>query len=107
MPTLPENLSDYVQRTLAKKGVEAMTSSRVMTFHREEARGCKRIVGIAQTPRQHLHHVAVDFRAGFPNCVEIRLAYKIQFGVAERRGSWPVPLPQTQVRECQECVHYR
>ncbi len=45
-------------------------------FHREEARGCKRIVGIAQTPRQHLHHVAVDFRAGFPNCVEIRLAYK-------------------------------
>src|ERR1700738_2532271 len=49
------------------------------------ARGCKRIVGIAQTPRQHLHHVAVDFRAGFPNCVEIRLAYKIQFGVAERR----------------------
>src|SRR6202045_2581972 len=31
MPTLPENLSDYVQRTLAKKGVEAMTSSRVMS----------------------------------------------------------------------------
>src|ERR1700732_2518183 len=31
MPTMPENLSDYVQRTLAKKGVEAMTSSRVMS----------------------------------------------------------------------------
>src|ERR1700731_4842922 len=29
MPTLPENLSDYVRRTLAKKGVEVMTSSRV------------------------------------------------------------------------------
>jgi NADH dehydrogenase FAD-containing subunit len=28
MPTLPENLSDYVRRTLAKKGVEVMTSSR-------------------------------------------------------------------------------
>jgi NADH:ubiquinone reductase (H+-translocating) len=31
MPTLPENLSDYVRRTLAKKGVEVMTSSRVMS----------------------------------------------------------------------------
>src|ERR1700722_13508931 len=29
MPTMPENLSDYVRRTLAKKGVEGMTSSRV------------------------------------------------------------------------------
>jgi NADH:ubiquinone reductase (H+-translocating) len=29
MPTLPENLSDYVRRTLGKKGVEVMTSSRV------------------------------------------------------------------------------
>jgi NADH dehydrogenase len=31
MPTMPENLSDYVRRTLAKKGVEIMTSSRVMS----------------------------------------------------------------------------
>ncbi len=31
MPTLPENLSDYVRRTLAKKGVEVMTSTRVMS----------------------------------------------------------------------------
>ena len=31
MPTMPENLSDYVRRTLAKKGVEVMTSSRVMS----------------------------------------------------------------------------
>jgi NADH:ubiquinone reductase (H+-translocating) len=30
MPTLPENLSEYVRRTLAKKGVEVMTSTRVM-----------------------------------------------------------------------------
>jgi len=29
MPTLPENLSDYVKRTLDKKGVEVMTSTRV------------------------------------------------------------------------------
>ena len=29
MPTLPENLSDYVRRTLAKKGVEVMTSTLV------------------------------------------------------------------------------
>jgi NADH:quinone reductase (non-electrogenic) len=29
MPTFPENLSDYVTRTLAKKGVEVMTSTRV------------------------------------------------------------------------------
>jgi NADH dehydrogenase len=29
MPTLPENLSDYVRRTLGKKGVEVMTSTRV------------------------------------------------------------------------------
>ncbi len=29
MPTLPENLSDYVKRTLGKKGVEVMTSTRV------------------------------------------------------------------------------
>jgi len=29
MPTFPENLSDYVKRTLAKKGVEVMTSTRV------------------------------------------------------------------------------
>src|SRR5882762_8954368 len=40
---------------------------------------------VSRRRRQHLHHVAVDFRAGFPNCVEIRLACKIQFGVAERR----------------------
>jgi NADH dehydrogenase len=31
MPTLPENLSDYVRHTLAKKGVEVMTSTRVMS----------------------------------------------------------------------------
>jgi NADH dehydrogenase len=31
MPTLPENLSDYVRRTLTKKGVDVMTSSRVMS----------------------------------------------------------------------------
>ena len=31
MPTLPENLSDYVRRRLAKKGVEVMTSTRVMS----------------------------------------------------------------------------
>jgi NADH dehydrogenase len=31
MPTLPENLSDYVRRTLAKKGVEVMTSTRVIS----------------------------------------------------------------------------
>jgi NADH dehydrogenase len=31
MPALPENLSDYVLRTLAKKGVEVMTSTRVMS----------------------------------------------------------------------------
>ena len=31
MPTLPKNLSDYVRRTLAKKGVEVMTSTRVMS----------------------------------------------------------------------------
>jgi NADH:ubiquinone reductase (H+-translocating) len=36
MPTLPENLSDYVRRTLAKKGVELMTSTRVMSC---DARG--------------------------------------------------------------------
>jgi NADH dehydrogenase len=36
MPTLPENLSDYVRRTLAKKGVEVMTSTRVMSC---DARG--------------------------------------------------------------------
>ena len=29
MPTLPHNLSDYVQRTLARMGVEVMTSTRV------------------------------------------------------------------------------
>jgi NADH:ubiquinone reductase (H+-translocating) len=29
MPTLPENLSDYVRRTLTAKGVEVMTSARV------------------------------------------------------------------------------
>jgi NADH:ubiquinone reductase (H+-translocating) len=29
MPTLPEKLSDYVRRTLGKKGVEVMTSTRV------------------------------------------------------------------------------
>jgi NADH dehydrogenase len=29
MPALPPNLSDYVQRTLAQKGVEVMTSTRV------------------------------------------------------------------------------
>ena len=31
MPTLPENLSDYVRRTLVKNGVEVMTSSCVMS----------------------------------------------------------------------------
>jgi NADH dehydrogenase len=31
MPTLPQNLSDYVRRILAKKGVEVMTSTRVMS----------------------------------------------------------------------------
>src|SRR5262245_4208992 len=36
MPTLPENLSDYVRRTLAKKGVEVMTSARVVSC---DARG--------------------------------------------------------------------
>jgi len=30
MPALPANLSDYVQRTLAQKGVEVMTSTRVV-----------------------------------------------------------------------------
>src|ERR1700720_4527851 len=32
MPTLPENLSDYVRHTLAKKGVEVITSTRVMSW---------------------------------------------------------------------------
>ncbi|HYY38585.1 MAG TPA: NAD(P)/FAD-dependent oxidoreductase [Xanthobacteraceae bacterium] len=36
MPTLPENLSDYVRRTLGNKGVEVMTSSRVIAC---DARG--------------------------------------------------------------------
>src|ERR1700687_4676447 len=36
MPALPENLSDYVLRTLGKKGVEVMTSTRVMSC---DARG--------------------------------------------------------------------
>jgi NADH dehydrogenase len=36
MPTLPEKLSDYVRRTLAKKGVEVMTSTRVTSC---DARG--------------------------------------------------------------------
>jgi len=36
MPALPENLSDYVRRTLAKKGVEVMTSARVVAC---DARG--------------------------------------------------------------------
>jgi NADH dehydrogenase len=31
MPTLPENLSDYVRRTLAKKGVEVLTSTLVIS----------------------------------------------------------------------------
>ncbi len=31
MPTLPRNLSEYVRRTLAKKGVEVMTSTRVVS----------------------------------------------------------------------------
>src|SRR5438128_4686833 len=31
MPALPENLSEYVRRTLAKKAVEVMTSTRVMS----------------------------------------------------------------------------
>jgi NADH dehydrogenase len=31
MPTLPQNLSDYALRTLTKKGVEVMTSTRVMS----------------------------------------------------------------------------
>ena len=30
MPTLPPNLSDYVRRTLAQKGVEVMTATRVI-----------------------------------------------------------------------------
>lgn len=36
MPTLPENLSDYVRCTLGKKGVEVMTSTRVTSC---DARG--------------------------------------------------------------------
>ena len=36
MPTLPENLSDYVRRTLTKKGVEVMTATRVVSC---DARG--------------------------------------------------------------------
>jgi NADH:ubiquinone reductase (H+-translocating) len=36
MPTFPENLSDYVKRTLARKGVEVMTSTRVIAC---DARG--------------------------------------------------------------------
>jgi NADH dehydrogenase len=36
MPALPENLADYVRRTLAKKGVEVMTSARVVSC---DARG--------------------------------------------------------------------
>jgi NADH dehydrogenase len=36
MPALPPNLSDYVQRTLAQKGVEVMTSTRVVSC---DARG--------------------------------------------------------------------
>src|SRR5712671_1656505 len=36
MPALPENLADYVRRTLAKKGVEVMTSARVIAC---DARG--------------------------------------------------------------------
>jgi NADH:quinone reductase (non-electrogenic) len=31
MPTLPPNLSDYIQRTLIKKGVEVMSATRVMS----------------------------------------------------------------------------
>ena len=31
MPTLSQNLSDYIRRTLVKKGVEVMTSTRVMS----------------------------------------------------------------------------
>jgi NADH:ubiquinone reductase (H+-translocating) len=31
MPALPENLSEYIRRTLAKKGVEVMTSTRVVS----------------------------------------------------------------------------
>jgi NADH:ubiquinone reductase (H+-translocating) len=31
MPALPENLSDYIQRTLVKKGVEVLTSTRVVS----------------------------------------------------------------------------
>jgi hypothetical protein len=49
MPTLPENLSDYVRRTLAKKGVEVTTP----TFTRP-ARSCSasshRAAGEATTP---------------------------------------------------------
>jgi NADH dehydrogenase len=36
MPTLPENLADYVRRTLARKGVEVMTAARVVAC---DARG--------------------------------------------------------------------
>jgi NADH dehydrogenase len=36
MPALPENLADYARRTLAKKGVEVMTSTRVTSC---DARG--------------------------------------------------------------------
>jgi NADH dehydrogenase len=31
MPTFPQNLSDYIRRTLAEKGVEVVTSTRVMS----------------------------------------------------------------------------
>ncbi len=31
MPTFPQNLSDYIRHTLAKKGVEVVTSTRVMS----------------------------------------------------------------------------
>src|SRR5215469_14623775 len=31
MPAFPQNLSDYIRRTLAKKGVEVMTSTRVVS----------------------------------------------------------------------------
>src|SRR6202048_4043643 len=47
MPTLPENLSDYVRRTLAKKGVEVMTSSRVMSCDRRPAGRLGRLADFA------------------------------------------------------------
>jgi hypothetical protein len=43
------------------------------------------VIGIPQVPRQHLHHVVVDFRIGFSDCVEIGLVDKAQCRLAEGR----------------------